>query len=89
MPSLSIQPLATANDTATYGAQAQLFAINVSTAAASAVVTVYNGVDTSGAVFDTIDASSKGTSHYYGARFPKGLFVKLTAGNAKVSVVAA
>lgn len=84
----TIQYLATANDTASLGANARLFAINVSTAAATAVVTVYNGVDTNGTVVDTIDAASKSTSHYYGARFPAGLFVKLTTANAKVSVIA-
>lgn len=82
------QPLATANDTALAGKDSQLWSINVSTAAASAVITVYNGTSTAGTVIDTIDASSKGTSHYYGARFGLGLFVKLTGGNAKASVIA-
>lgn len=82
--------LATANDVVdvgSTGAVVKLHKINVSTAAASAVVTVYAGDSTSGTVFDTIDAASKSTSHYAGAEFRDGLFVKLTAGNAKVSVV--
>jgi hypothetical protein len=85
-----IGTLATANDVVDVGStqsDVQLFAINVSTAAASAVVTVYEGDSTSGTVKDTIDAASKGTTHYYGALFRNGLFVKLTGGNAKVSVV--
>lgn len=83
--------LATANDTFTLGgpgAGANLYSINVDTAAASAVVTVYRGTSTGGVVVATIDAASKSTSHFYGAFFGTGLFVKLTAGNAKVSVVA-
>jgi len=83
-----IGTLATANDTFALGKEAHLDKINVSTAAASAVVTVYNGSSTSDPVVDTIDASSKSTSHYAGCRFPNGLFVKLTGGNAKVSVIA-
>jgi hypothetical protein len=86
-----IGALATANDTFALGdakSEAHLLRINVSTAAASAVVTVYHGTSTSGTVMDTIDASSKGTSHYDHARFPNGLFVKLTGGNAKCSVIA-
>lgn len=82
--------MATANDVVAAGgtgSDSELWSINVSTAAASAVVTVYQGTSTSGTVVDTIDAASKGTTHYYGAQFPNGLFVKLTAGNAKVSVV--
>lgn len=84
----SIQYLATANDTCSWPAQAHLYNIIVGTAAASAVVTVYNGTSTSDPVYATIDASSKGEAEFYGGRFPAGLFVKLTAGNAKVSVVA-
>lgn len=83
--------LASANDTFAAGgakSEAKLYKINVSTGTASAVVTVYQGTSTSGTVVDTIDASSKSTSHYDGARFPDGLFVKLTAGAAKVSVIA-
>lgn len=90
-PNPTVGYLATANDFFTLGAAgagAYLYSINVDTAAASAVVTVYRGTSTSGTVVATLDASSKSTSHFYGSFFGSGLFVKLTGGNAKVSVVA-
>jgi hypothetical protein len=85
--------LATANDTYTAGGAgnpADLLAIVVGTAAASAVVTVYNGSSTSGAVMATIDASAINFFEFGddGMHCPAGLFVKLTGGNAKVTVVA-
>ncbi len=82
--------LASINDTFNAGgakSEAHLEKINVSTAAASAVVTVYSGTSTGDPVIDTIDASSKGTTHYGHARCPNGVFVKLTGGAAKVSVI--
>jgi hypothetical protein len=84
----TVQYLATANDTAAWPANAQLYAIVVGTLAASAVVTVYDGASTSGTVLGIIDASAAKDVYFCGARFPGGLFVKLTGGNAKVSVVA-
>lgn len=83
--------LASINDTFALGgakSEAKLHKINVSTATATAVVTVYQGTSTSGTVVDTIDAGSKSTHHYEGARFPDGLFVKMTTAAAKVSVIA-
>jgi hypothetical protein len=87
-----IGTLAATNDTFALGganSEAKLHKINVSTAAATSIVTVYHGTSTSGTVVDTIDAASKGTTHYEGARFPNGLFVKMTVAAAKVSVIAA
>lgn len=83
--------LATANDTFTAGAAgnpAALLAIVVGTAAASAVVTVYNGSSTSDPVVATIDASAINFFEFgdEGIQLPKGCFVKLTGGNAKVTV---
>ena len=81
--------LATANDTASWGANAVLHRIVIGTKAASAVVTVYNGTSTSDPVAATIDAATAAISlNFGGARFPAGLFVKLTGGNADVTVVA-
>lgn len=80
--------LQTANDTFALGAHARLWAIVVGTAAASAVVTVYNGTSTSDPVMATIDAAAAKDVYFLGVRCPAGLFVKLTAGNAKVTVVA-
>lgn len=83
------QHLATANDTATYGKDSRLWSIVVGTKATSAVVTVYDGISTSGVVRATIDAATGPiTHHFYGARFGSGLFVKLTGGNADCTVVA-
>lgn len=83
--------LQTANDTYTSGGTpVDLMSIVVGTGAASAVVTVYNGsAATAGTEVAIIDATA---ANYFefgdeGAHFPKGLFVKLTAGNAKVTVV--
>lgn len=87
---MQIGYMATANDVVDVGStggSVKLWAINVSTAAASAVVTVYKGDSTSGTVVDTIDAASKGSNRYYGAEFRDGLYIKLTGGNALVSVV--
>lgn len=81
--------MATANDTVTTNGQgATLEAINVGTAAASSVVTVYNGTTTSDPVVAVIDSSAINCFQFGddGIFLPKGLFVKLTAGNAKVTV---
>ncbi len=81
--------LATANDSVAFGANSRLYRINVNTKAASAVVTVYNGTSTSDPVVAVIDAATASIPlNYGGARFPAGLFVKLTGGNADVTVVA-
>lgn len=84
----TVQYLATANDTAAWPAHAQLYSIVVGTLAASAVVTIYDGTSTSGTVLGIIDAAAAKDVYFFGARFPSGLFVKLTGGNAKVTVVA-
>lgn len=85
--------LATANDTFSLGnstAGAYLYAVNVNTKAASAVVTVYNGTSTSDPVVAVIDAATAAIDHdFHCLRLPKGCFVKLTAGNADVTVIAA
>lgn len=88
MSARSAQYLAATNDTATWGADARLYKIVVGTGTATSVVTVYNGTDTNGAVIALIDAATVGTHHFDGARFPKGLFVKMTTAAAKVTVVA-
>lgn len=80
--------LATANDEAVWGEDAQLLSITVGTAAASAVITVYDGTSTSGEVRALIDGNVVDSHPFYGSRFGRGLFVKLTGGNAKVSVTA-
>lgn len=79
--------LATANDTVALGRNTHLGYINVSTAAASAVVTIYEGASTSDPVRGIIDASSLGR-YEYDCAFGAGLFIKLTGGNAKVTVTA-
>lgn len=84
----SIRYLALDGDTVAWGAQARLYDINVATAAGSAVVTVYNGTTASGELKALIDASSLRNLRFYGARFPAGLYITLTGGDAKVSVTA-
>jgi hypothetical protein len=82
------QALATNGDTATFGAGALLYTVNVTKATTSAVVTVYNGTSTSGQVMATIDASVKGSYSFWDMRFPLGIFAKLTGANANVTIVA-
>lgn len=85
--------LATANDTFSLGTSASgayLYRVNVNTKAASAVVTVYNGTSTSGATVAVIDAATAPISIPFDClRLPAGCFVKLTGGNADVTVIAA
>ncbi len=78
--------LATANDDGTAPTGSLLWDVNVTTSAASAVVTLYNGTTTSDPIIAAIDASAVKTFNFNGVRCPKGLYVKLTAGNAKVTV---
>jgi hypothetical protein len=78
----------TTASTATFGKGALLYSVIVGTAAASAVVTIYNGVDTTGQVLGVIDASAVGNYNYWDMRCPNGLFVKQAGGSALVTVVA-
>jgi hypothetical protein len=68
------------------GSSVTLVAVNVNTGATSAVLTVYDGIDSSGAVVATVDASAKGSYWFGGVRLPGGLYVALTGGNADVTV---
>lgn len=68
------------------GTSVTLVAINVNTGAASAVLTVYDGVDATGTVVATIDASAKGSYWFGGVRLPAGLCVVLSGGTADVTV---
>ncbi len=86
---MQLKHLGTANDDFTIGAGSKLFAIDVTTAVASAVVTVYDGTTTSDPVLAVIDAASKGGGLNYaqGARGgARSTYIKLTAGNAKITV---
>jgi len=87
---------ATANDVgtsspggATKGTPARLESVTVGTAAASAVLTIYHGIDTNGPVVATIDCSAINNFQFGvddGIWFPAGLYAKLTVGNAKVTL---
>lgn len=72
------------------GTGANLHRINVNTAAASAVVTVYDGQSASAPAVKkaTIDASAKGFYDFAGAWFKNGIFCVLSGGNADVTVIA-
>lgn len=80
------QYLATANETCTFGRGAKLHSIVVGTAAASATVTVYDGLSTSGKVRALIDGNVVESHLFGGAIFPEGIHVVLAGGNAKVTV---
>lgn len=72
----------------TGGSQATLLQVNINTAAASAVLTLYNGVSTTGTKCATIDCSSSSSrSLTFGTRHSNGLYGQLTGGNADVSIV--
>lgn len=60
----------------------------VGTAAASAVVTLYDGQDNTGVVKAVIDASAAKSVCLRGALFKNGCAVVQTGGSAKVTVVA-
>ena len=83
----SVTYFAAADETALFGRDACLHSVTVGTLAAAAVVTVYNGTSTSGEVKAIINAAAEKHVTFDGARFPAGLFIKLTGGNATVSVV--
>lgn len=79
---------ATANDTCTSGGdRARLHAVIIGDGAASAVVTVYNGDAATDPTVAVIDASSDREVLFHGVDLPAGLFVKLTGGNAKTTVI--
>lgn len=82
-----IVQLGAANDDYTGAAHSQLHRIIVGTPLATAVVTVYEGSSTSGTVRATIDAAAAKDLDFGGARFPGGLYIKLTTAAAKVSLV--
>ncbi len=83
-----VRYLATDGDSALWSGKPRLYTITVGTAAASAVVTVYDGTTASGEIKALIDASALKVCRFYGAILPRGLFVTLTGGNAKVTVSA-
>ncbi len=84
----SVAYLVNTNDTCTFPANASLWSIVVGTGTSTSVVTVYNGTSTSGEVKAVINAAAAGSYDFGGARFPAGLFVKMTTAAAKVSVSA-
>lgn len=69
------------------GSGAYLHEILVGTAAASAVITVYDGAAATGAVRAVIDASAVGRYPFHGAWFKDGAYVVTSGGNAKVTII--
>jgi hypothetical protein len=76
----------TANDEAGADGPATLCGINVNAGAASAVVTVYNNTSAAAPTVAVIDASVEGSYDFHYLRL-SNLWVKLTAGNADVTVL--
>ena len=67
------------------GGMPALWTVNVNTAAASAVLTIYDGTSTTGSKVATVDASqiaSKG----YGISCPNGIYINMSGGNADVTI---
>lgn len=80
--------LAAAGDAKTGGAGsgAILHNIVINKAAASAVVTVYNGTSTTGTKIATIDASVAATGTLnYDVYCPNGVYLVMTGGNADIT----
>lgn len=76
------------------GESAMLAQVNINTAAASAVLTVYKGPfspstpSTTGTKVATIDCSNNSSrSLTYMIRCPGGIYAQLTGGNADVSLI--
>jgi hypothetical protein len=81
--------IATQNTFIVAGASVDLVAVVVNTAAASAVVTVYDSRDTTvGNVptIATIDASAVG-NFFYGCQCDRGILVVTSGGNANVTII--
>lgn len=75
-----------ADETVTATRGVRLKRVIVGTGAASAVVTVYNGTTTGGDVVAVINAAAIDNVDFAGLHL-ENMHVKLTAGNAKVTVV--
>lgn len=67
------------------GSAVTLGTVNVDTAAASAVLKIYDGTSASGTLVASIDASAKG-SYTYLTRLPNGMFVDLSGGTADCTI---
>ena len=64
MSNATAQYISATNGTASFGAGCLLYSVIVGTAAGSAVVTLYSGVDTTGQMLGVIDASAVGNYNY-------------------------
>lgn len=65
-----------------------LVCVTVNTGAASAILKLYDGQDsTSGTLVAQIDASVGGAYWFGGARLSKGLYFDLSGGNADITIV--
>lgn len=84
----TIRYISATNDSIALDVDSRLWSIVVGTATATSVITVYNGTSTSGEVKALINGATVGNYDFAGARFPAGLFIKMTTAGAKVSVVA-
>lgn len=67
------------------GGNTLLGTVNVGTGAATAVLKLYDGVDATGTLVSSIDASAKGSYAFF-VRCPKGLFVDLSGGTADCTI---
>ncbi len=83
----TIRYISATNDDITLDVGTQLWAIIVGTATATSVITVYDGTSTAGEVKALINGAAVQSCDFGGARFPRGLYIKMTTAGAKVSVV--
>ena len=67
------------------GGDAQLWTVNINTAAAGAILKLYDGTSTSGTLVATIDASKNG-SYCYGVVCKGGIFIDLSIGTADCTI---
>lgn len=68
------------------GSAARLYHVNVTTAVATSVITLYKGVSTSGTVLAVIDGNVPNTYEFGGIVCNEGLFVDVTVAAAKATV---
>jgi hypothetical protein len=79
--------LSSTSDSYTSTTGVKLDSIIVGTKASSAVVTVYDGSATTADSYCVIDAATNNGSYPFNRYFPNGLYVGMSGGNAKVTVI--
>lgn len=78
--------LATSVATSSVAGVTYLQRVNVNTATASSVVTIYSGTTSLGDLVATVNCATLGSYDYGRIRLPAGLFAKMTGANSDVTI---